>query len=203
MTKLYRGPVRGVPEGRRWWRRRGGGQGGEGLAGHGESRRCCGAAGRRCLTTVGRDRQVAAKTEESAVQQTRRMPRPFPTLAPRPAGTRRGNKDATEGPQQQKGLRRRCVAAKRGGEDHRRSKATDTAKPQQHGHSSSKVITATAGPRRQKNERPIVYGRPLEFVSKTVGWDGTSPRPAPERRNRRGAWSERHQEPADSQRTSS
>ena len=115
MTKLYRGPVRGVPEGlrRRWWRRRGGGQGGEGLAGHGESRRCCGAAGRRCLTTVGRDRQGAAKTEESAIQQTRRMPRPFPTLAPRPAGTRRGNKNATEGPQQQKRSSRRATAAER------------------------------------------------------------------------------------------
>ncbi len=79
----------GWPGRRRWWRRRGGGQGGEGLAGHGESRRCCGAAGRRCLTTVGRDRQGAAKTEESAVQQTSRRPRPFPTLAPLPAGIRR------------------------------------------------------------------------------------------------------------------
>ena len=136
---------------------------------------------------------------------------PFPDVSPaarhhpprQQKGHRRSKANTTEGPQQQKGLRRRCVAAKRGGEDHRRSKATDTAKPQQHGHRSSKVITATAGPRRQKNERPIVYGRPLEFVSKTVGWDGTSPHPAPERRNQRGAWSERHQEPADSQRTSS
>ena len=177
-----------MPEGRRrrWRRRRGGGQGGKGLAGHGESRRCCGAAGRRCLTTVGRDRQGAAKTEESAVQQTRRMPRPFPTLAPRPASTRRGNKNAAEGPPQQQ-----SPTPQQG---HRHSKATAAAAkptPPQQGHGG------------KKNERPIVYGRPLVFVSKTVRWDGTSLRPAPERRNQRGAWSERHQEPADSQRTSS
>ena len=165
MTKLYRGPVRGVPEGlrRRWWRRRGGGQGGEGLAGHGESRRCCGAAGRRCLTTVGRDRQGAAKTEESAVQQTRRMPRPFPTLAPRPAGTRRSNKKATAEakPTPQKGRSSRKAYAADAWQRKEGARATATKSTQQSHHRSSKVITAAAGPRRQKNERPIVYGRPL------------------------------------------
>ena len=118
-----------------WRRRCGGGQGGEGLAGHGESRRCCGAAGRRCLTTVGRDRQGAAKTEESAVQQTRRNATPFPDVSPaarqhpprQQKGHRRSKANTTEGPQQQKGLRRRCVAAKRGGEGH--SNKIDTAKP--------------------------------------------------------------------------
>ena len=174
------------------------------VSGARRARRCCGAAGRRCLTTVGRDRQGAAKTEESAVQQTRRNATPFPDVSPaarqhpprQQKGHRRSKANTTEGPQQQKGLRRRCVAAKRGGEGH--SNKIDTAKPN----------TATAERPQQlghggKKKRPIVYGRPREFVSKTVGWDGTSPRPAPERRNQRGAWSERHQEPADSQRTSS
>ena len=131
---------------------------------------------------------------------------PFPDVSPaarrhpprQQKGHRRSKANTTEGPQQQKGLRRRCVAAKRGGEGH--SNKIDTAKPPPQQQSHHRHSRATAA---KKNERPIVYGRPLEFVSKTVGWDGTSPHPAPERRNQRGAWSERHQEPADSQRTSS
>ena len=49
----------------------------------------------------------------------------------------------------------------------------------QKGHRNSKATTAAAGPTLpqqghggKKNERPIVHGRPLGFVSKTVGWGG-------------------------------
>ena len=114
----------------------GGGQGGKGLAGHGESRRCCGAAGRRCLTTVGRDRQGAAKTEESAVQQTRRNATPFPDVSPA----------ARQHPPRQQKCRRRATAT---------AKPNTAARPPtQQSHSrSSKANTAAAEPRRQNKMR--------------------------------------------------
>ena len=154
------------------------------VSGARRARRCCGAAGRRCLTTVGRDRQGAAKTEESAVQQTRRMPRPFPTLAPRPAGTRRGNKNAAEGPQPQK-RSSKATAAERPTQQMRRSEksgrgprqqkfrsmATATAKPPPQPQGQHCRSRATAAKKMRGRSCMVGLSDLCRKLSGGVGWD--------------------------------